>query len=297
MPVPISILGRIGRWLMTWLTPLLGVGLALIALVALGKLARDRLYPLDRYTLRFTEIDCTPPAGQDRGDFLEEVQYLSNAPDRLHLLDHDLTSQLAGAFARHPWVERVEAVEVVPPRRVLVRLVYRTPVLAVPLPGLTSESGDWIRVRGSTDNQYSTQPGRAVDGRGIVLPTKSIGADLPVLYGKVRPPTGPAGTRWGDPGVEAAAQTAAFLRPYRDRFRFEDIAITADGVVLSNGPSTTHILWGKPPGKEPAGEASADRKMERLLDYCQRSQDLDRGATPYELDLRPGDRPLRRPLR
>jgi hypothetical protein len=297
MSIPISILSRMGRWLMTWLAPLLGVGLALIALVALGKLARDRLYPLDRYTLGFTEIDCTPPAGLDRGDFLGEVQYLSNAPDRLHLLNHDLTSQLAGAFARHPWVERVEAVEVVPPRHVQVRLVYRTPVLAVPLPGLTSESGDWIRVRGSTNNRYSLQPGRAVDGRGIVLPAKAVGADLPVLYGKVQAPTGPAGTPWGDPGVEGAAQTVALLRPYRDRFRFEDVSITAGGVVLSHGPSTAHILWGEPPGKEPASEASADRKLERLLDYCQHSQDLDRGATPYELDLRPRDRPVRRPLR
>src|SRR5262249_11840426 len=66
-------------------------------------------------------------------DFLGEVQYLAEWPDRLRLLDPALPRQLADVFARHPWVERVEGVRVEPDRAlVAVRLAYRRPVLAGP---------------------------------------------------------------------------------------------------------------------------------------------------------------------
>src|SRR5205085_1645284 len=71
------------------------------------------------------------PRTEEPGAFLGEVQYLGGLPERLALLDDDLPGRLAEAFARHPWVEKVERVEVVPPGRVRARLTYRTPVLAV----------------------------------------------------------------------------------------------------------------------------------------------------------------------
>jgi hypothetical protein len=291
-----ALLSRIGKWLLTWLTPLLCVGLVLLGLIVLGKLAHDHLRGLDRYAIRFTDIDCAPPPGASREDFLGEVQYVSSMPDRLHVLDADLPARLSDAFARHPWVEQVERVEIVPPRNVRVRLVYRTPVLAVPVPESAACHCDWIDLRGSTGQKQRSQRGRAVDGRGILLPPKAVSADLPVLYGKVAPPAGPAGTPWGDPGVEAAARIAALLRPHRDRFHFDDVEVTAGGAVLSNGPHTTHIVWGQPPGKEPAGEAPAASKVQRLLTDEQLTRDLDPRGVPYEYDLRPRDRPARHPL-
>jgi hypothetical protein len=296
MHTPLAVLSRIGKWLLTWLTPLLGVGLVLLGLVVLGKLAHDHLRGLDRYAVRFTDIDCPPPPGATRADFLGEVQYVSSMPDRLHVLDTDLAARLSDAFARHPWVEQVERVEIIPPRNVQVRLVYRTPVLAVPVPEPAASACDWIELRGSRGNKQPAQSGRAVDSRGILLPPRAVTADLPVLYGKVAPPAGPAGTPWGDSGVEAAARTAALLRPYRDRVHWEDIEITGRGLVLSNGPHTTHIVWGQPPGKEPAGEAAAASKVQRLLNEDPLSRDLDPRGVPYEYDLRPRDRASRRPL-
>jgi hypothetical protein len=181
--------GRFGRWLLVWFAPALGVGLLVAGVFLLGKIARDHLRGLDRYTIAFAEIDCTPPAGQTRADFLDEVQYLTDLPDQLRLLDDDLPARLAEAFARHPWVEKVERVEIIPPRQVRVRLSYRTPVLAVKVAGQT----------------------RAVDVHGILLPATAVTRGLPVFPGQAPPPAGPAGTRWGDAAVEAAARAA--LKP------------------------------------------------------------------------------------
>jgi hypothetical protein len=108
-----------------WLALLLGLGLCLLGLVAVSNRARDSIRDRERYTIAFADIQCLPPPDQDRADFLAEVQYLSEMPSRLHLLDQDLTARLAAAFASHPRVEKVERVEIVPPRQVQVRLVYR----------------------------------------------------------------------------------------------------------------------------------------------------------------------------
>ena len=64
-----------------------------------------------------------------------------------------------------------------------IALTYRTPVLAVPVAGAV----------------------RAVDRHGVLLPKSARTEGLPVFKEKAAPPTGPAGTRWGDEAVERAA--------------------------------------------------------------------------------------------
>jgi hypothetical protein len=163
------------------------VGCFLAGLIWLGKLALEQVRGWDRYTASFRDIDCLPPPGKGRGAFLDEVQYLSGMPDRLRLLDGRLARRLAGAFARHPRVARVVRVELSPPRRIHVELLYRTPVLAIPLAGRL----------------------RAVDSHGVLLPGDTATKGLPLFTGTAAPPKGPAGTRWGDPAVEAAARGLA----------------------------------------------------------------------------------------
>ncbi len=175
---------RIGRLVLTAVGLPAGICLVLGGVLVLGQLAQDRIRDRDRYTLPFADIDCAPPPSLSRRDFLDEVQYLAGLPARMRLLDADLAQHLATGFARHPWVARVEQVEVVPPARVKVRLRYRRPVLAVRVGDLT----------------------RAVDEEGVLLPTKAPTSGLPVYPGEVPPPAGPAGTRWGDAKVEAAAR-------------------------------------------------------------------------------------------
>lgn len=165
--------------------PLLGAAMVLIIVVALGRRARDDLRQDGLYEFPFTAIDCSPPPGMNRLEFLAEVQYLANLPEKLPLLEDGLHERLAHAFARHPWVAKVEEVKL-GTRQVLVRLRYRIPVLAVNVAGRL----------------------RAVDANGILLPATANTAGLPVFSGTAPTPAGPAGTPWGDEQIEAAAARA-----------------------------------------------------------------------------------------
>jgi hypothetical protein len=167
-----------------------GLALLLAGLVVVGNAMRRQLEGQDRYSIAFADIASPSPPGQDRADFLSEVQYLGSMPSRLRLLDEGLTADLAKAFAGHPWVEKVERVEIASQRQVQVQLVFRTPVLAVPWGGRL----------------------RVVDRHGVLLPKGAVSEGLPVFSGEARPPAGKAGTPWGDPAVEKAARAAGKAR-------------------------------------------------------------------------------------
>jgi hypothetical protein len=91
-----------------------------------GRWGLDQLHGRDRYNIDFKDIDCQPPAGMAKQEFLDEVLYVSRLPKRLHLLDDDLPQHLRDGFAKHPRVEKIDAVEIKPPRQIIVRLTYRT---------------------------------------------------------------------------------------------------------------------------------------------------------------------------
>jgi hypothetical protein len=163
-------------------------------LIVLGELARDSLARQERYRVPFAAIECQPPPGMTTADFLDEVQYYARFPDKFVVLDKDLSARLKDGFSKHPWVEKVLAVEMSPPRYVQVRLQYRMPVLAV------SWKGEW----------------RAVDAHGILLPRGAPTLDLPIYKGEVTPPRHPAGQPWGNPDIEkAAGVTAGVIGPRR----------------------------------------------------------------------------------
>jgi len=173
------------RWIFKGAILLLVVATFLAGLIALGQWSLEQIRGHDRYLVCFNDIDCTPPAGLERSAFLDEVQYLANFPQSLSLLDEELPKRLADGFRRHPWVAKVIAVELDPPKLVHVELVYRRPVLAV-------------KIRNTV---------RAVDDQGILLPSDASTEGLPIFEGQAAPPTGPAGSRWGDAAVEAKARS------------------------------------------------------------------------------------------
>jgi hypothetical protein len=116
------------RWPHRLTQVILGLAAAALAVggvVAVGNIARDALGPHDRYLLPFDGIECPTPPGQDRAVFLGEVQYTGRFADRVNVLDPTLPDQLRAAFARHPRVESVGRITVVPPRRVTVELAFR----------------------------------------------------------------------------------------------------------------------------------------------------------------------------
>lgn len=267
------------------------------ALVALNFLARSRLRGHEGQTIAFSEIECSPPTAIDCGRFLGEVQYLNELPDRVDLLDQDLPSRLAAAFARHPWVGEVNRVEVVPPRRIALRLTFRQPVLAV---AVSAEDGKRLGGLCSIEMPAAksgalTTPGRTVDRHGVLLPVETTVKGLPLLRSAVPAPAGPPGTSWGDAAVEAAARIADLLQPHQDRLNLWYIDAAVDGLTLTT-PAGSRVLWGHAAGAEKAEEALAEVKVQRLLDFCQRHGSLEVQSQLYEHDVRPKAEAVHRPL-
>lgn len=184
----------------------------LFGLMRLGQYARSRLDATGYYAVTWADFRGNAPPGVGRDAFLAEVQYLGGLPDTFDSLDKSLAVRLAAAFARHPWVERVDAVTLRPPA---VRLTFRVPALAV--------------------------AGRAVDGHGVLLPAGASLDGLPVLRG-VAPPKGTAGLPWGNAEVEDAARAAGALRPFAVCVGAKAVELTADGPVFTG---TVRVRWGR----------------------------------------------------
>jgi hypothetical protein len=257
MPSPLQPIRRPAwqKWLVQLLLPLAaGAGL-LAGLILLGDWARDRLHQDGRRTIAFTDVECEGPPGLSREQFLEETQYLADLPDRLNLLDADANARIASALAAHPWVEEVTLVEQVSPGRVRAKVVYRVGVLCV------------------------AGPGRIVDRHGVLLPASAENKGLPVLRGRVRPPTDGPGKRWPDETVLAAAAVAGFLRPHLAAPGLAGCTIDVESGDVVLRTAQTRIIWGRPPGREEAEECPAEEKLQRLLEA--------RDLTGMAVDLRP----------
>ncbi len=175
-------------WRQTWLLKctllLLFVALFLGAVIWAGRWGLEQLRGSDRYRADFSDIECDPPVGMKKQDFLDEVRFEAHLPRQFSILEAELPVMLRTGFAKHHWVEKVDSVEINSAKHIVVKLTHRRPVLAVRV-------GDELR---------------AVDGNGVLLYTNAPTAGLPVYEGNARPPQGRAGTRWGDPNVEAAAR-------------------------------------------------------------------------------------------
>ncbi len=243
-------------WLAAVAVPWVGGAGILCGVIYLGKLAKEHLAGKD--TVEVAAIDCEPPTGMTRKDFLEQVQYYAEPqlPDRLTATD-SLIKKVFEAFCRHPWVEKVEGITRLPDGRLRVKLVYRSPVLAV-------EVGSQRRV---------------VDGHGILLPSDAAAEGLPLLrQGKILK-AGREGTLLGDDRVKAAARTAAFLCQEQSKLAVTEITDTSDGLVLTTATGT-RIIWGRPLLDQADADSTAERKREKL-----RTQELHAG----QVDLRGED--------
>jgi hypothetical protein len=264
------------------LAPVLAGVFALAGVVEAGRHARAALRGQDAWGVPLNAVECAAPAGLTRVEFLDEVQYLSGCPDRMSLLNDGAPARLADAFARHPWVEAVRRVEVLPGRRVRADLALRRPVLAVSLPVSAHLPGGSVLVETRLVSG-GTLPCRAVDRHGVLLPAGAGHIDLPVLQSRVRSPAGPPGTDWGDDRVAAAAALTDFLGPHLDRLRLADATLEASGPDLVFRRPLLRLVWGRRPGREADDEAAASVKLGRLLQFAADHDGLD----GHDLDLRP----------
>ncbi len=113
--------GPIPRVLITAAAAALVVG----GIVYLGSYFRDPPRADPSHELSIIQVECEPPAGQTREAFLMEVHYYGQLPEKLDARDASLPEKLKAAFAKHPKVERVEKVTIVPPNRVRVEVVWK----------------------------------------------------------------------------------------------------------------------------------------------------------------------------
>ena len=121
------------------------------------------------------------------------------------------------------------------------------------------------------------------------MPKRPRGQPLPLFFAP-GPPAGSAGQSWGDTTVEAAARTAGYLQPHQKELQLRVFEFKDGGLVLCT-LTGTRVLWGQAPGAEPAGEAPAGEKLNRLLRYCQGHGSLDQPGSRQEHDVRPATEP------
>jgi hypothetical protein len=229
-------------WLVQLVLPLAaGAGL-LAAALWLGAIVRERLRQAGGKVIAFTDIECDPPEGLTRVEFLEQTQYLANLPDQINLLDADIGTRIVEALLAHPLVAEVQRVEQLSAGGLRVQIEYRVAVLSV------------------------ASPAGVVDRYGMLLPSSAQRKDLPVLRARVTFPMAGPGQPWGDETVKAAAAVAGLLHPHLEKLKLQrcSIELNKGDVVLRT--AGTKVVWGRPPGRERPEEARAERKLQRLLE-------------------------------
>jgi hypothetical protein len=229
------------------------------------------------YRLPATQIEITSPPHWVPHDLVAQVVERADLPKELSLLDENLVADVAEAFRLSPWVEEVVAVSKSFPARVTVALTYRRPVAMVEV-----KQGHY-----------------PIDAHGVLLPPQEFSvADTrayPTITGVISTPQGAAGTDWGDPVVEDAAELAAELAACWKNLGLTAIVCprTADsharideGVFLLEARGGSRIVWGHAPGTDHPGELSTKQKIGRLDAYVKRFGGFDRPHGPYRIDIR-----------
>jgi hypothetical protein len=266
-----------------------GIAAALVsgACYAVWHHVRSHVLADSQYQVHPEHISVTPLPEWIRGDIKAEILRDLNRNGPLSLLDEDLTVRLAGAFAAHPWIARVDRVSKHFPSGVDVVVAYRVPVAMVEV--------------------HEGQALLPVDIQGVVLPTREASgqqnftpdeAERYPRIGEIHTmPSGPVGTRWGDAAVLGGAQIAAALgddwnalklaritpwerKPARSGVEYTYVLATRSG---------TKVFWGRAPGTETAGEVPPSEKISQLKLYAsQHGGSLDGEDGPQQIEIGAG---------
>jgi len=234
------------------------------------------------YQVDWTSVVVTPAPRGVPVRVVEDVRTNAQLPDRISLLQPGLAKQLAQAFAAHPWIERVNRVEVKRQRRIEVDLTYRRVALVV-------------------ETSRGFYP---VDAASVLLPPTDFAPDdvnrLPVCRNVKTLPQGAAGEKWGDAVVECAARIADSIAPEGDVERnwkrlglsaiLAPVPKAADPLpedlsfdIATRGGSI--IRWGRAPGADSL-EPSVQQKLDRLGQLVQNQGSLDAPGGPFKIDIR-----------
>lgn len=244
---------------------------------------------LDRalYSVSAERLEVTPQPQWIPGNVKDEV-LSSGALADVSLLDRQATSSIARAFDSHPWVQETVLVEKSAGGHVRVRLTYRKP-LALVFCQPTTET--------DPNEPLKSKAGfYAVDENGMVLPSDGFMVqsekDYFLVFTEGAKPPSIAGAAFGDPKITQALTLCKLLEPFRKTWALRSIHVQVDSGATTAQPwilgivtfNKQQIVWGHAPGLEIAGEASIQKKIEKLKAYFQ-SQASSLPA-PTVIDLR-----------
>jgi len=230
------------------------------------------------YQLTPDRIEIPPLPSWIRADVRREA-ILRGSLEQLDIRQPDLTVRVAQAFALHPWVQKVTRVSKNYPAALHVELTYRRPAAMVEV-------------------AHGLLP---VDEEGVLLPTDDFTPEGARRYPRIvagdSSPVGPPGTPWGSSHVAGAARIAGLLGPQWDRLQLYRVVVAPRDPDSSgqNAPlyelwtrRGTRILWGRAPGEESPGEATAAEKIHRLVQYVAQHGPLDKlsDRPPQTIDVR-----------
>lgn len=242
------------------------------------------------YRIDPNNISCTDPPEWLERDIRAEAVRLGSLESK-KITDEGLSMQVAIAFEHHVWVKSVERVVPVYPGKLDVQLTYREPVAVVVRP---FKSGGQAMI-----DYYP------IDEEAVLLPVEDFSKEsvreFPrINVGNTRP-AGVPGSGWGDDMVADAAKIAKLL--YDEWDIFKDVVYQIQRSSQSTSTSSSGdfdirsrprpgapssgllVHWGRAPGKEQAGEPSANAKLAKLKELVLRSKSTTR-AVGGEIDLR-----------
>ena len=230
--------------------------------------------------------------------------------EELNSLDPNLVDNLLIAFESHPWVERVESIEVGFPARVDVKLKYKEPVAVIdPTPSVAIDLSDSTAAV-FNDDEESGQNGQnketgdarfgekyVVDANGYRLPDEyfrknpSAYRDFPIVLGIRSTPVSGFG-QCGDPLVVEAAAFASFLT---ERNVFEKLEINRIVVAKRKGETKgvywlktvggVAVYWGRfdaePETENASSEKTTDERVEALAVQEAKARKLFQLAEKY----------------
>jgi len=225
------------------------IGLGVAALWGAGA-AREHVGRMPRFRVYPSRFRAKAPAW-----CAEDLATVAFPRQSYSIFDPALTREVAAAYARCPWVGSVLKVEKRFPNELRVELELRQPAAFVRLPGAS----------------------HAIDAQAIRLPLAYHkwdhgGSPLPLVFG-VRSDPPPAGTRWADRRVTAAASVLTTLagdRSVLEQIHVIDVANLEGGVdplrseIQLFTRQRVRINWGRPPDTRKFGEPPGHVKLARL---------------------------------
>ncbi len=241
--------------------------------------AKRWLHGLPDYTIPFSEIELVPAPPEssrlDREGLLAKVKERAGISDPISILEQDL-EDLRLAFVKYsPWIAKVDRIERVHPRRLIVHAEYREPVARI-------------------DLDRSGKRFLAIASDGVVISDDEIrpafAAKLVRLDGFATIPEGLPGRYLGvdkkgkiPSEITSAIHLAAFLYE-KDRAKASSPRIGSINVRYGNHRLLVMtkrkfwFRWNHAPGEETDDELKSAEKWERLIGW----EDVNREEKPIQ---------------